>query len=108
MALVFSGLGGICALVSLVCWILVVVAMFKHNKTALGILSILLCGIGALIAFVYGWQQHKEWNLTKIMTAWTVAIVVGIICNVLAALTAPNMGPTAVQTLPPAGITAQA
>lgn len=108
LPLVFTGLSSICGLVILVCWILVVVAMFKHDKTALGILSIVLCGIGALIAFVFGWQQHREWNLTKVMTAWTVAIIAAVIFNVLTILTAPPMNvniPTEVKAFTPPAIT---
>jgi hypothetical protein len=70
---------------SLVCFVLVVVEMFKREQTGLGIACIVLifCGIGGIIAFVYGWIKANEWGLQKIMLAWTVCLVVGIAVNVM-------------------------
>jgi hypothetical protein len=64
-----------------VCFILVVIAMFKNNQTGLGIVCLvgLLCGIGGLIAFIYGWIKSGEWNLKTVMLVWTAAIVIGLI-----------------------------
>ncbi|MCB1097387.1 MAG: hypothetical protein KDN22_17580 [Verrucomicrobiae bacterium] len=73
--LVLSGL------TSLVCWIMVLVKMFKSGQTGLGILSI-FC---AIVAFVWGWIKAGELGLKKIMLAWSVAVVVSIIGNILAA-----------------------
>jgi hypothetical protein len=69
---------------SLVCLILVIIQMFQHQQTGLGIACILLafCGIGALIAFVYGWMKANEWNIKNIMLAWTGCFVVGILIGV--------------------------
>jgi hypothetical protein len=72
---------------SLVCLILVVVAIFQHGQTTLGILSLVLllcCGIGGLMLFVYGWMRSSKWGLKNIMTVWTIAILIeiaGIILN---------------------------
>jgi hypothetical protein len=82
MALVFQGLGSLAGLVSLVCFILVVIAMFKNNQTTLGIVCIVgffVCFIGMLIAFVYGWMKSSEWNLKTIMLIWTAAAVIGFL-----------------------------
>ena len=70
---------------SLVCFVMVVVQMFKHDQTGLGVACIVLlfCGIGGLIAFVYGWMKNKEWNLQKIMLIWTVCIAVGLLVNIV-------------------------
>jgi hypothetical protein len=70
---------------SLVCFVLVVVQMFKHDQTGLGVACILLifCGIGGLIAFIYGWIKNKEWGLQKIMLIWTACIVVGLLVNIV-------------------------
>jgi hypothetical protein len=38
-----------------------------------------LCGIGVLIAFVYGWIKHREWGIKNIMIAWTCCWVLSII-----------------------------
>ncbi|MCA9248126.1 MAG: hypothetical protein KDA42_13450 [Planctomycetales bacterium] len=88
MAMLFQLIGMVCGLGSLVCWILVLIQMFKHEQTGLAIASIvLICiGIGPLIAFVYGWIKSGEWDLKQIMLGWTGCIVVGLICNVLAAV----------------------
>jgi hypothetical protein len=66
---------------SLVCFIMVIMAMFQHNQTGLGIACIVLifCGVGGLIAFIYGWVKSSEWNLKNIMLIWTAAFVVGIV-----------------------------
>lgn len=67
-------------IVSLVCWIMILVKIFKQN-VGLGILGI-FCSI---FAFIYGWVKVKEFNAQKIMTVWTIAIVVGMIANFLGA-----------------------
>ena len=67
--------GGI---VSLVCFILVLIKMFQRGKTGLGIASIVLffcCGIGQFVPFVYGWMKSGEWNLRNVMLAWTAGFV---------------------------------
>jgi hypothetical protein len=71
----------VCSLVSLVCFILVLVAMFKNEQTVMGIVCIvtIFCGIGGLIAFVYGWMKAGEWNLQQVMLAWTGAFVLYLI-----------------------------
>jgi hypothetical protein len=63
-------IGGI---VGFVCFILVVVKMFQHGQTGLGIATIVLvifCGIGGLIAFIFGWMRAREWNINNIMLIW--------------------------------------
>jgi hypothetical protein len=65
----------------LVCFILVLIRMFQEGHTGLGIACIVLifCGVGGLIAFVYGWMKAGEWGITKIMVTWTGCIIAGII-----------------------------
>ena len=70
----------IAALGSLVCWILVLVQMFKRQQIALGIIGI-ICSI---VAFVYGWIKSKEWGIMNIMLAWTACIVLMILFGALA------------------------
>jgi hypothetical protein len=71
-------------IVSLVCFILVLVKMFQHGQTGLGIATAVtaLCGIGFLIAFVYGWVKSAEWNLKTVMLAWTAVVVISIALSV--------------------------
>jgi len=75
-----------CSIGSLVCFILVVIQMFKNEQTGLGIACIILAvctGIGTLIAFVYGWIKAAEWDLKKIMLAWTGLFVAQLVAVVL-------------------------
>jgi hypothetical protein len=80
---IFAAVGG---LISLVCYIMVLVKMFQHGKTGLAILCIVLlcvCGIGGLIAFIYGWMKAGEWNLRNVMMAWTLGIVLQLAGTVM-------------------------
>ncbi len=71
---------------SLVCFILVLRQMFNRGKTGLGIACIVLvfcCGIGGLVAFVYGWMKNTEWGLRNVMIAWTIFFIIGVIGGVM-------------------------
>jgi len=68
------------AVVSIVCWIKILIRIFKIN-VGLGILGI-FC---SLFAFIYGWVKAKEIDAQKIMMVWTIAVVVGLIANFLGA-----------------------
>jgi hypothetical protein len=97
MAALIQILSLLVGLVSLGCFIMVLVQMFQHGQTGMGIACIVLIfcfGIGGLVAFIYGWMKASEWNIKNLMLAWTGAIVVGILLNVAAfatgAATLPN------------------
>jgi hypothetical protein len=82
MQLIGTALEAIAGLVSLVCFILVLVKMFQSGQTGLGIACIVLtfcCGIGPLIAFIFGWMRSADWNIRNIMVIWTVCWIIGII-----------------------------
>ena len=69
------------ALPSLVCLIIVIKNMFDNGSSGLGIATIILtlvCGIGSLIAFIWGWMNVGG----KVMIAWTILTIVGIIASV--------------------------
>jgi hypothetical protein len=71
-------------IVMLVCFILVVVQMFQHGQTGLGIacsVGFFVCGLGTLLAFIYGWIKVNEWNIQNIMYAWTGCWLLGIILS---------------------------
>ena len=71
----------ILALPSLVCLIIVIKSMFDNGSSGLGIATIILtlvCGIGSLIAFVWGWMNVGG----KVMIAWTILTIAGIIASV--------------------------
>ena len=61
----------IAALTNLVCWIIILVKIFKAGNTVTGIIGI-FCG---LVAYIVGWTQADELDSTKVMLIWTVAII---------------------------------
>ncbi|MBA2115488.1 hypothetical protein [Bremerella alba] len=85
MGFLFLGLAGILGLVSLVCFILIIVKMFQNDDTTLGIICIvtIFCGIGGLIAFVMGWINAGKYNASQLMLIWTGAIVGSVILNII-------------------------
>jgi len=60
---------------------MVIISMFQRQQVGLAIACIVLafCGIGFLIAFVYGWMKSNEWGLKNVMIIWTVAWLIGFI-----------------------------
>ena len=67
------------ALVSIVCWIIVLVKMFS-DSVGKGVLG-LICG---LYAFIWGWQ-NKDQVGSGVMIGWTIAIIASIGVRVLLA-----------------------
>lgn len=61
----------------LVLFIIVLVKLFQNEGTGKGILG-LIC---SLYTFIWGWQKHKELDITNIMTAWSILIVISIILS---------------------------
>ena len=78
MAGVVYALAMVCGIVSLVCWIMVLVKIFQ-DSVGLGILGI-ICG---LFTFIYGWVKVREYGIQRLMLVWTLAIVAGIVLQVL-------------------------
>jgi hypothetical protein len=77
-------LHSIAGLISLVCFILVIVRMFQHTQTLMGVaclVGVLLCGIGGVVAFVYGWMKAGEWRMKDTMLTWTACLVVIIVVS---------------------------
>jgi hypothetical protein len=82
---ILQAISGIIGLVALVCFVLVVVKMFQAGDTTMGIIcvvGVLACGIGVLVAFVYGWIKSSEYKIQQVMLIWTAAIVVNIVLSV--------------------------
>lgn len=73
--------GYLMAIVSLVCWIMVLIKMFPAEGPLKGILAI-ICG---LYAFIWGWMNATRLNIKNIMMIWTVAILVSLVVNMMAA-----------------------
>lgn len=78
------------SLVSLVCWIMVLIKMFPAEGALKGILAI-ICG---LYAFIWGWMNAGRFNLKNIMLIWTIAIIISVIGNMMSG------GMAAMQNLP--------
>src|SRR5262249_6930748 len=80
-------LQGVGFLGMVICMILVVVKMFQHGHTGLGILTIVLacvCGIGFLFSFIYGWMKANQWGIRNVMLAYTVCFVLSIVGGCIA------------------------
>jgi hypothetical protein len=74
-----SAVLGISGLTSFICFILVLVQMFQRGRAGLAITCIVLglcCGLGGIVAFVYGWLRARDWNIANLMTVWTVAYAI--------------------------------
>lgn len=61
-------------LVCLICWILVLVQMFRDGVLK-GVLG-LICG---LYAFIWGWMNSGRAGMKNIMLLWTIAMLIGIV-----------------------------
>lgn len=70
-------LSGLVGLANLVLFIMVLVKLFQEEGVGKGILGI-ICSI---YTFVWGWMKHEELDLTKIMTAWSILLVIGMILS---------------------------
>ena len=80
--LLFLGIGIACIamLVELVCFIIVLIKMFKSGNALLGVIGI-FCGI---IPFIWGWINATEHQLKKVMVVFTAAIVLSIVGGAIA------------------------
>ncbi|HEX4590946.1 MAG TPA: hypothetical protein VH120_13500 [Gemmataceae bacterium] len=89
-----SALSGIASLAALVCFIMVVIQMFQHNMTGLGIVCIVLflcIGIGGIIALIVGWQNADRWRIRNLMQIYTVSIIAAYVLSGAAWLIAPKV-----------------
>ena len=64
---------------SVICWIIVLIKMFKNEKPLIGVLGI-LCG---LWAFIWGWMKSSSLGLKKTMMIWSACIGLTVVGNVL-------------------------
>lgn len=72
--------GYIIGVVIFVVGIIVLIRLFKKEGALKGILG-LIC---MLYTFVWGWQHHKEENITNLMWVWTGLWLLGIVLNGIA------------------------
>jgi hypothetical protein len=79
-----------------ICFALVVVKMIQAGEQSMGIACIILlfvCGIGGLVAFVYGWMNATKWGIKNIMWIWTGVIVAGVLLVALPQILMLSAGP---------------
>ena len=69
-------LASIAALLTLVCFILVLIQQFKEGGAVHGIIGILTCGIWT---FIWGWMNLRKLDHKNLMPIWTVLWVVYLI-----------------------------
>jgi hypothetical protein len=77
---------GLASLVSFICFVMVIIRMFQHGAAGVAIACIglsLCCGLGGLIAFIYGWTKARQWNISNLMTAWTVAFAIDVVAGIV-------------------------
>ena len=70
----------ILSVVSLICFIMVLIKQFQNGGALHGIIGIITCGIWTLI---WGWMNATKLNIKNLMMIWTLLIVVCIILNVM-------------------------
>jgi len=62
-------------IISLVIFIMVLIKLFKNEGALKGILGF-FCGI---YTFIWGWMKHKQLAMTKLMTVWSLMILLPFI-----------------------------
>lgn len=69
--------GGLLGLAVVVCYVIVLIKLFKDKGPLHGVLG-LLCG---LYAFIWGWMNAFRQNLLFVMIAWTLLILLSGFVN---------------------------
>ena len=77
MATILSLLAVIVGIGTLVCWIMVLIKIFKTEGPLYGILGI----ICSLYALVWGWMNADKQNIRQLMMIWTALVVIGLALN---------------------------
>lgn len=81
MKFIIVGLAIITSLVSIGCFIMVLIKLFQEKGVLHGILG-LIC---ALYTFIWGWMNVDRLGIRTIMLVWTAVFVLGIILNAASA-----------------------
>jgi hypothetical protein len=78
MGFLLLSVAGIAGIVSLVCFIMVLIKLFQEKGIVHGILGI-LC---SLYTFIWGWMHADRLGVRNIMMIWSICLVISIIFNV--------------------------
>lgn len=70
-----GGLSALAMLISLICFVLVLWAMFRHNRGGLAIVAL----IAFPVAFIMGWLKSKDWRLTRTMSIWSASLLIALV-----------------------------
>jgi hypothetical protein len=87
MLILIQGLLGLVMIGELVCFILVLIKMFQVGEQTMGIICIVLalcCGIGGLVAFIYGWINATKWDIKNVMLIWTALFIATLVLYAIA------------------------
>lgn len=82
LGLALLGIGSIAGIIAFVCAVIVAVKMLQNNQTALGVITIIgffFCGIGYLLALIFGWQNRQAWGLQKVMPILTASLILSFV-----------------------------
>lgn len=60
--------------------IVVLIKQFSKGGVLQGILGIITCG---LWTFIWGWIKHRQYQLTRVMTMWSIAYVASMVIGVM-------------------------
>jgi O-antigen/teichoic acid export membrane protein len=74
------------AIAMFVCFILVLIKLFKKEGVGLGILGI-ICG---LYTFIWGWINHKKQKITNIMLIWSILAVIYLVLYYVVGVSLPS------------------
>jgi hypothetical protein len=88
-------LSSVLGVVSLLCYFYVLYQMFTNAETVMGVICLVglcLLGLGALVAFIYGWVKAWEWEIVPVMAVWSGCIAVQLIVVVIQILTQGAVG----------------
>jgi hypothetical protein len=85
----------LCLVGCIVCWIIVLIRMFKEAGAVQGIIGV----ICSLWAFIWGWMNSGRLGLRNIMLAWTVLLILYIVFASMSGGFSYNFGTT------PGGVT---
>jgi len=80
----------VCALGSLICFIIVLIKMFQNAGVLQGILG-LICSIWC---FIWGWMNAGKLGIKNIMLIWTVLWVLCVVLGIASGSFTYNFGTT--------------
>lgn len=75
--MVITGVLAVLGIASFVCFVIVLIQLFKQKGVLHGLLGI-VCGI---YTFIWGWIRHGDLGLTKVMLVWSGLMVVSLLGN---------------------------